>query len=433
MCGIKIASVRRAMKLIIIKKESLVPLDTNPRKLIDKAGPEKLLELIKRHGFQEPLQVWVEPGSKKYIILCGNHRFAAGLLYGMDTFPCIEYKGTRSEALARSISDNKSHEWTGWDDKKLKKMLAEIAIDTDINIDDISGFDLTELEQLINPDGSPGKTRKEDLAPPARDDVEPITAAGDLWVLGDHRLLCGDATSAADLKILMGGSIADMIFTDPPYLMKFEGNVHADGTKSHNAKHGKIKNDNLNKKEAAIFLNKIMSTIKENVRGAFYITFYRLGIDKILKSVIESGLEYRSLIIWEKGNHTLSNRDYMSRYEPIVYGWVKDHEFYGRPEYDVWNIPRTKINDLHPTMKPTQLCERAIINSSKKGDLVLDLFLGSGSTLIASEHAGRRCYGTEITPKYCDVILKRWAEYTGRDPIRQDGEKWSSLCKKRDG
>jgi DNA modification methylase len=177
----------------------------------------------------------------------------------------------------------------------------------------------------------------------------------------------------------------------------------------------------MSKEDGDNFLDDINLIIKNNVNGAFYITFYRLGIDGYFNSLERVGLKYRSLIIWDKGNHTLSNSDYMSMYEPIFYGWVNEHKFYGGNNgMDIWDIKRTKKNDLHPTMKPIELIEKALDGGSKKDDLVLDIFLGSGSTLIAAEKKNRKCYGMELDPKYCDVIVKRWQEYTGKKAIHAE-------------
>jgi DNA modification methylase len=212
---------------------------------------------------------------------------------------------------------------------------------------------------------------------------------------------------------------ADMVFTDPPYNMDFTGGIHADGSKSFNAKHGGIKNDKMSKTEAEDFFDAINAVIYAYCVGAFYITFYRLGIGEYWKSLERTNLKVRSLIIWDKGNHTLSNSDYMSKYEPIFYGWTGDnHNFYGGNNgMDIWDIKRTAKNDLHPTMKPVELIEKALEDASKPNNVVLDLFGGSGSTLIACEKLGRKARLMELDPKYCDVIVKRWEDFTGKKAI----------------
>ncbi|NCB13965.1 MAG: site-specific DNA-methyltransferase, partial [Erysipelotrichia bacterium] len=250
-----------------------------------------------------------------------------------------------------------------------------------------------------------------DCTPPE----EPKAKLGDIYQLGKHRLMCGDSTNENDVKKLMDGKLADMVFTDPPYLMGFTGNVHADGSKSFNSKHGAIKNDKMSREDGDNFILDIFENIKKFCVGSFYVCFYRLGLDYIFRALNILNNQYKALIIWDKGNHTLSNSDYMSRYEPIVYGWFNEHKFYGdRSNFDIWNVQRTQKNDLHPTMKPIALCEKAINNSSVKNNNVLDLFGGSGSTLIACEQLNRSCYMMELDQKYVDVIITRWEKFTGK-------------------
>lgn len=198
--------------------------------------------------------------------------------------------------------------------------------------------------------------------------------------------------------------------------MGFTGNVHADGSKSFNSKHGAILNDKMSKEDGDEFVYDIFTTIRTFCDGSYYVCFYRLGLDYIFRALDKHNNSYKALIIWEKGNHTLSNSDYMSRYEPIVYGWFNEHRFYGdRSNFDVWNIDRTSKNELHPTTKPVELSAKAIENSSKANGSVLDLFGGSGSTLIACEQLNRTCYMMELDPRYVDVIRKRYARFIGKE------------------
>jgi len=247
-------------------------------------------------------------------------------------------------------------------------------------------------------------------------------ALGDVFVLGQHRLMCGDATDFAMVKTLVTEETVDMVFTDPSYLMDFTGNVHSDGKKSFNSKHGGIKNDKMNKEDGDKFLDKINAVIKEICKGSWYITFYRLGIDQYWDSLNRNDMKVRSLIIWEKGNHTLSKSDYMSKYEPIFYGWNSEHNFYGGNNgMDIWEIKRTQKNELHPTMKPLELCSIFIKDSSKPNQTVLDLFGGSGSTLIACEQANRKCRMMELDEHYCSVIIERWEKVTGQKAKKLSG------------
>lgn len=259
-----------------------------------------------------------------------------------------------------------------WDNKKLEELLAELNT-TDIDMD-ITGFSFDEIDNILK-DIIGSKEDNFDVEQALREIDEPTTKPGDIWILGKNRLMCGDSTVKENVEKLMNNNKADMVFTDPPYLMNFEGNVHADGSKSFNAIHGKIKNDNMSREEGDQFILKMFEMIKEYSKGAYYVCFYRLGLDYIFRALDRLNNRYKALIIWNKGNHTLSNSDYMSKYEPIVYGWFASHLFYGdRSNFDIWDIERTKKNDLHPTMKPVDLVVEAIKNSSKIEDLVLDLF-----------------------------------------------------------
>jgi DNA modification methylase len=208
--------------------------------------------------------------------------------------------------------------------------------------------------------------------------------------------------------------------------MDFKGNVSWDEKKgtqqTFNAVHGGILNDKMSKSDGDDFLDAINSNIILFCKGAFYITFYRLGIDKYFDSLNRVGLQCRSLIIWNKLNHTLSNSDYMSRYEPIFYGWVNEHNFYGGNNgMDIWDIDRTKKNELHPTMKPIPLIEKALNDGSKLNDIVLDLFGGSGSTMVGSHQLKRRANLMELDPKYCDVIVKRMIKLDPTLIIKRNG------------
>jgi DNA modification methylase len=336
----------------------------------------------------------------------------------MDKVPVVVVTGLDDrKRRALVIADNKLALNAGWDEEALRIELEDLSAD----FGELMGFSEDELLALLKQDASEGLT-DEDAVPEAPE--VPITVEGDVWVLGNHRLMCGDSTSIDAVDRLMDGRKANMCFTDPPYLMDFTGGIHADGSKSFNAKHGAIKNDKMSKKDGEDFLDAINSVIKSTVDGAFYITFYRLGVDGYYASMERTGLKCRSLIIWDKGNHTLSNSDYMSMYEPIFYGWVNQHKFYGgKNGMDIWRIKRTSKNDLHPTMKPVELVEKAILDGSQINGIVLDIFGGSGSTIIACEKNKRDCRMMELDPKYCDVIIKRWEEYTGKKAIHEVSKK----------
>jgi DNA modification methylase len=234
--------------------------------------------------------------------------------------------------------------------------------------------------------------------------------------------MCGDSTSIDAVEKLMDGQKADMVFTDPPYNIGFGGTMSStskDGVLqsyvTENAKHRPIENDKKTESEFYDFISEVLSVIQIKCKGAWYISFGSANLHELLRPITDIGLEYKSIIIWVKNQSPMGGGAYRRRYEPIVYGNFSSN-FYGKPyaEDDVWEFDRTKKNDLHPTMKPVELVKNALIHGSKSGDLVLDLFGGSGSTMIASEKIGRKAYLMELDPKYCDVIIERWENYTGK-------------------
>lgn len=395
------------MQITEVKVEALIPYAKNSR-THDDAQVAQIAASIKEFGWTNPILVDGEKG-----IIAGHGRLMAARKLGMTQVPVIELKGmTEAQKKAYVIADNKLAMNAGWDNDFLTLELKDLE-DEGFDLS-LTGFDDKELDALLNViEGTEGLTDEDDV--PAVPE-EPKTKLGDIYILGNHRLMCGDSTSTDAVDLLMENKKADMVFTDPPYNMDFTGGIHADGSKSFNAKHGGIKNDKMSQSEAADFFDAINSIIYAYCVGAFYITFYRLGIGEYWKSLERVNLKVRSLIIWDKGNHTLSNSDYMSKYEPIFYGWTGDnHKFYGGNNgMDIWEIKRTAKNDLHPTMKPVELIEKALEDASKSGNLVLDLFGGSGSTMIACEKLGRKARLMELDPKYCDVIVKRWEDFTGK-------------------
>lgn len=383
--------------------ESLIPYALNSRTHSD-AQVAQIAASIREFGFTNPVLI-----DEQMNLIAGHGRVLAARKLGMSDVPAVVVTGLdERKRRALIIADNKLAMNAGWDEDALRVELEDLAAD----YGELIGFSEEELTLLLQPEQVEGQT-DEDAVPDVPD--EPKTKLGDVWLLGRHRLMCGDSTSIDAVDKLMPET-ANMIFTDPPYLMDFTGGIHADGSKSFNAKHGGIKNDKMSKQDGNDFLDAINSVILAKVDGAFYITFYRLGIDQYYASFSRTGLKCRSLIIWDKGNHTLSNSDYMSMYEPMFYGWVKSHKFYGgKNGMDIWRIKRTAKNDLHPTMKPVELCEKAVEDGSQINGIVLDLFGGSGSTLVACEKLNRMCRIMELDPKYCDVIVKRWQDFTGKE------------------
>lgn len=400
----------------------LLPTQGNLKDLTEK-NYNKLKGRIEHRGFSVPVYVWEDDKGVKHL-LDGHQRRQVLTTEGWnDPIPYLKIPAKDlQEAMAR-----------------LLEITSQYATITQEGIDEfMATYELNEAEVYeatsFDALGSYGSEEEpeieEDEAPEVDESEPPKSKLGEIYQLGRHRVMCGDSVNAEDAKRLMGKQKAEMTFTDPPYLMGFEGNVHGDGSKSFNATHGAIKNDKMSKEEGDNFIYSIFETLHTHVNGAYYVCFYRLGLDYIFRALDKLENKHRAVIIWDKGNHTLSNSDYMSKYEPIVYGWFNDHNFYGgRSNFDIWNINRTAKNELHPTMKPIELCAKAIQNSSKKDDIVLDLFLGSGSTLIACEQTDRTCYGLELDEKYLDVIRKRWAKYVYPDRWEEEWEELTPVVK----
>lgn len=391
------------MKITTKLVTELIPYVKNSRTHSDEQVAQ-IAASIKEFGWTNPILIDGDNG-----IIAGHGRLMAARKLGYTEVPTIELKDlTEAQKKAYIIADNRLALNAGWDNEMLKlefDQLADLGFDlelTGFSLDEIAAFDPKVVEGLTDQDDVPEVPE------------EPKTKLGDIYKLGNHRLMCGDSTSIDAVDKLMPET-ANMTFTDPPYLMDFTGGIHADGSKSFNSKHGGIKNDKMSETDGNDFLDAINSVIMSKVDGAFYITFYRLGINKYYASMERTGLKCRSLVIWDKGNHTLSNSDYMSMYEPMFYGWVNNHKFYGgKNGMDIWRIKRTAKNDLHPTMKPVELVEKAVLDGSAINGIVLDLFGGSGSTLIACEKQNRHARLMELDPKYCDVIVKRWEDFTGK-------------------
>lgn len=260
---------------------------------------------------------------------------------------------------------------------------------------------------------------------------EPICKLGDIWQLGNHRVMCGDSTKKEDVEKLMNGKKADMVFTDPPYNVNYGSIVNHPAWKRTRTSNGilstrragneAIKNDNLSNENWELFVKNYIGILLKYCDGEFYICMSNKEM-YTNKHIFESmGGHWASFIIWHKHTFVLSMQDYHRQYEPILYGWKEGNKhkwFGGRTQSDVWNIDKPMSNELHPTQKPIELCSRAIQNNTKKKMVVLDTFLGSGSTLIACEQLNRICYGMEIDPMYCDVVIKRWEEYTNKKAVK---------------
>ncbi|MBT7443373.1 MAG: site-specific DNA-methyltransferase [Methylococcales bacterium] len=380
--------------------DKLIPYTNNARTHSDEQVSQ-IADSIREFGFVNPVLV---NGSN--VIIAGHGRLLAAKKLGMTEVPVIVLGHlTEAQVKALTLADNKLAENAGWDEELLRIELKALQ-DMDFDLD-LVGFDSTELDQLLLGDDE-GLT-DDDVIPEV--DGEPVSKLGDLWLLGKHRVLCGSATTIDDVETLMGDQLADMCWSDPPYNVDY-GNTVRNKIRGNN---NKIMNDNLGE-DFAQFLYDACLNILLKTKGAIYLTMSSSEIHTLQKAFAEAGGKWSTFIIWAKNHFTMGRSDYQRQYEPMLYGWKdgSDHYWCGdRSQSDVWFINKPVRNDLHPTMKPVELIERAIKNSSKTQDIVFDPFGGSGSTMIACEKTNRQARLIELDPKFVDVIVKRWQEYTG--------------------
>lgn len=414
-----VAVFLRPMKTLNIEYrpvDSLVPYVNNARTHSEEQVAQ-IAASIREFGFTNPILVDGDRG-----VIAGHGRLLSARKLGMDTVPVIELAHlTSTQKRAYILADNRLAENAGWDKELLSLELADLNL-SEFDLD-LLGFTTDEIDELLNGDQE-GLT--DDDAAPEVSDVA-VSKTGDVWVLGNHRLLCGDATKAEDYKLLLGTELVDMAFTDPPYNVNY-ANSAKDKMRGKNRP---IMNDNLGE-DFEVFLQAACTQILSVTKGGIYIAMSSSELDTLQSAFRSAGGKWSTFIIWAKNTFTLGRADYQRQYEPILYGWREgaDHFWCGaRNQGDVWQINKPAKNDLHPTMKPVELVERAILNSSKSRDLVLDPFGGSGTTMIAAEKSGRHARLIEMDPKYVDVIVKRWQLWTGQQATRQsDGVAFDALC-----
>ena len=380
--------------------ETLVPYARNPRN--NTAAIDAVKASITEFGFRQPIVV-----DEKLVVIVGHTRLEAAKQLGLKTVPVHVAEGlTPAQAKAYRIMDNRSHENAEWDDEMLRLEFGDLKLD-DFDLA-LTGFVSEELDKLLGAEQIEGLTDP-DEAPEVP--AEPVSRLGDLWILGTHRLLCGDATVVTDVDRMMDGQLADMAFCDAPYNVDY-ANAAKNKTLS---KDRRILNDALGEGFYQFLYDTCVNLLMVT-KGACYMSMSSSELDTLQRAFKEAGGKWSTFIIWAKNTFTLGRADYQRQYEPILYGWKQgaDHFWCGaRDQGDVWFVDKPRVNDLHPTMKPVELIERAITNSSKSRDIVLDLFGGSGTTLIAAERTGRSARLMELDPRYVDVIVKRWQEYTG--------------------
>ena len=382
------------MEIKIVKVSDLVPYENNPSKN-DGAG-DAVANSIKEFGFKIPLVI-----DKDNVIVCGHTRLKAAKKLKIKEVPCVIAEDLTEEQIkAFRLADNKSAEIAEWDVDLLVEELKDI---TEIDMTEF-GFDVSELddEEIVEDDFD------EELP------EDPITQLGDIWELGNHRLICGDSTDPDVIAELMRGGQADLLLTDPPYNVDYEGKTK-DALKIQNDKMG---NDDFHQflREAFFAADTVMKP-----GAVFYIWHADSEGYNFRGACFDVGWTIRECLIWNKNSMVLGRQDYQWKHEPCLYGWKDGAGHYwgsDRSQTTVIDWDRPTASTLHPTMKPIGLFAYQIENSSRVGDNVLDLFGGSGTTLMACEELDRNCFMCELDPRYCDVIIKRWEDRTGKKAVK---------------
>jgi DNA modification methylase len=394
----------------------LRPDPANPRWI----GQEELDSLersIRRFGFVAPILARRED----HTVIGGHQRLVAARRLGLTTVPVTYLDLSIEQARLLNLALNKIS--GSWDEQLLARLLADLQASPDVDLS-LSGFAEDEVRDLLR-----SLETREKAERPESFDLDaaleeatraPRTKPGELWALGEHRLLVGDSTKPEDVERVLAGRHAAMAFTDPPYNVSLGDH----GGQQRGSRKRRIANDSMDPIAWETFVRAWARTLLTFVDGALYICMSSKELGLVSRVLAEEGGHWSDTLIWAKDRFVLGRADYQRSYEPIWYGWREGaaHHWCGdRDQGDVWEINRPSDAPLHPTMKPLPLMERAIANSSPAGDLVLDAFLGSGSTLVACERTGRICAGIELDPVYADVVLGRFERFTGSVAVRIDG------------
>lgn len=390
--------MEKEMQYYLADVSELIPYVRNAR-THSEAQVSQIAASIREFGFLSPILV-----AEDNTILAGHGRLAAALKLGLKKVPCVkENHLTETQKRAYIIADNKLSLNAGWDSELLAVELSELE-GADFNLD-LLGFDEAELSSIFDAD----KDVNEDDFDVEKELEEPcFSKTGDMWTLGKHRIICGDATKLETFKTLLEDTKVNLVVTDPPYNVNYEGAA------------GKIKNDNMEDDKFYQFLFNSFVNMEQAMADDASIYVFHADTEGLnfRKAFQDAGFYLSGCCIWKKPSLVLGRSPYQWQHEPCLYGWKKKgkHKWYaGRKETSVWEFEKSKKNADHPTMKPIALLAYPIKNSSMTNSLVLDPFAGSGSTLIACEQTGRICYAIELDEKYCDVIVKRYIEQVGND------------------
>lgn len=432
------------MKIQKIEINKLKMAEYNPRKKLTPKDPEyiKIKNSIIEFGYISPIIV-----NTDMTVISGHQRLNILKDLGNAEIECIivDLDKTKEKALNVALNQIRGE----WDTEKLEAIIQEL-LQEDFDVS-VTGFNSEEIDNLLN-DYAETEEDEFDVEKALNEIEDPITKIGDIWKLGKHRLMCGDCTKSDDVDKLVNGAAMDLCVTDPPYNVDY-GSINETGYGKPRENANKILNDNMDNESFYKFLKsfyrQMMKVLKPG--GAYYIFHSDSEGYNFRKALIDAGGQVKQTLIWVKNNFVLGRQDYQWKHEPCLYGWKDGASHYfiedrtqitviesTRPNYNkmkkeelikvieemenrfkttIINEDKPTVNDLHPTMKPVKLLSRQIKNSSRINENVLDLFGGSGSTLIAAEETHRICYMMELDPKYCDVIIKRWENLTGEKAV----------------
>jgi len=385
--------------------DRLVFYARNPRK--NDSAVDRMVASIREFGFKIPVLARSD-GE----VVDGHLRLKAARKLGIAEIPVILCDDwTPAQVKAFRLMVNRSVTWADWDNELLSLELLDLkSLDFDVSL---TGFDLGELEAYMASSEPIDGLTDEDAVPDVPD--VPVSVLGDIWLLGDHRVLCGDATSATDAPKLMAGDVADLVFSDPPYNVDYSG---------YTDDHLTIQSDRMSDADFRGFLEQSFQTYRSAIKpgASLYICHSSSKQREFQNALEQADFEVRCQIIWAKNTFAWGFGRYKFQHEPLFYCHVagqKDAWYGDKSQSTLWQEKKPAANRLHPTMKPVELVERALLNSSKAGDVVSDFFGGSGSTLIACERRSRKARLMELDPKYADVIIRRWQEYTGKAAVHE--------------
>lgn len=425
-----------------VKIEKLKPYENNARTHSEEQV-EKISRSIKEFGFINPVLI-----DSNFGIIAGHGRVLGAKKLGMKEVPCLFVEDlTDEQKRAYILADNKLALDAGWDDEILReeiKALADLDFDVSLTGFELEDFDFNQTDIEFEEDNYDVEEKLPEI---------PKAKYGDIYQLGNHRIMCGDSTSQEDIDKLLDGAVMDLCVTDPPYNVNY-GSINESGYGKERDNGNKILNDNMDDELFYLFLNAFYTQMMRVLKpgGAYYIFHADTEGYNFRKALMDAGGQVKQNLIWVKNALVLGRQDYQWKHEPCLYGWKEGAGHYfinDRTQTTVFEdkadldklskeelkdmikeiiedkTPTTIIhedkplkNDVHPTMKPIKLISRLVKNSSKPGENVIDFFGGSGSTLIACEHLGRNCYSIELDPKYVDVIIDRWETLTGKTAIK---------------